>query len=599
MSSVTTPATAGVTDEYVVVDASVVDPVVVSFDDQYVWSFAPRRDGSRSRQGWRVPWPQVLKELLDGTTSVRLSDSVGGLVHFEGQVSFNGNQAPLALRDAHGNALAVDKAGHLTRVFSETGGDVRRDIAEGTARAIADLRDRVGIDAHVSYGCLLGAVRDGHMIGHDSDADLAYLSRWTHPADIVRESFRMERELRTLGWKVIRMSGADLKLLLPVSDGRVVHVDIFGAFHVGDTFYQLGGRSGVLDRAALTPATTVVLEGVELAAPADPEAVLEFLYGPDWRIPDPAFGNVDPQPGLRRLDGWFRGVRTHVVRWNELYRHRGGTVPRKRSSFSLWSAARMERGAAVVDLGSGFGRDSAYFHARGHRVIGVDYSGAALRQTRRRLTRKGDPDPDVRPLPFNDLRAALLAGAELAREPEPPYLYARGLVGCLDLEARTNLWRLSSMSLRRGGALFLEYAATRPGLRRASPPGLVRRVSTRRLVREITASGGRVAHREVGPGLDFFDKPDPHVARLEVRWDPDPTHKENQMSVTSNLGRKLGGFPSWVRDLRPSLQENRRLNRRVAELTDVVTELLVPLADRDEEKARELLASYRETTFAP
>ena len=47
------------------------------------------------------------------------------------------------------------------------------------------------------------------------------------------------------------------------------------------------------------------------------------------------------------------------------------------------------------------------------------------------------------------------------------------------------------------------------------------------------------------------------------------------------------------------MQENRRLNRRVAELTDVVAELLVPLADRDEDKARELLARYRETTLAP
>ena len=44
---------------------------------------------------------------------------------------------------------------------------------------------------------------------------------------------------------------------------------------------------------------------------------------------------------------------------------------------------------------------------------------------------------------------------------------------------------------------------------------------------------------------------------------------------------------------RSAVQENRRLNRRVAELTDVVAELLVPLADRDEEKARELLATYR------
>ena len=158
-----------------------------------------------------------MRDLLDGTTCVRLSDAEGGRVHFESPVAFRGNAAALAFQDAHGHPLAVDKAGHLTRVFSETDDDVRRHIAEGTARAIADLRDRVGIDAHLSYGCLLGAVRDGHMIGHDSDADLAYLSRWTHPADVVRESFRMERELRALGWKVVRMSGADLEALPPAA----------------------------------------------------------------------------------------------------------------------------------------------------------------------------------------------------------------------------------------------------------------------------------------------------------------------------------------------------------------------------------------------
>ena len=55
----------------------------------------------------------------------------------------------------------------------------------------------------------------------------------------------------------------------------------------------------------------------------------------------------------------------------------------------------------------------------------------------------------------------------------------------------------------------------------------------------------------------------------------------------------------WVRDLATSVKENRRLNRRVAELTDVVAELLVPLADRDEEKARELLAATARRRWRP
>lgn len=40
------------------------------------------------------------------------------------------------------------------------------------------------------------------------------------------------------------------------------------------------------------------------------------------------------------------------------------------------------------------------------------------------------------------------------------------------------------------------------------------------------------------------------------------------------------------------IQESRRLNRRLAELTDVVQELLVPVAQRDEAKVREYLDRY-------
>ena len=43
------------------------------------------------------------------------------------------------------------------------------------------------------------------------------------------------------------------------------------------------------------------------------------------------------------------------------------------------------------------------------------------------------------------------------------------------------------------------------------------------------------------------------------------------------------------------MQECRALNLRLAELTDIVTELLLPVAQRDEEKLRELLARYQES----
>ncbi|GAB2456231.1 DUF6752 domain-containing protein [Jatrophihabitans fulvus] len=44
-------------------------------------------------------------------------------------------------------------------------------------------------------------------------------------------------------------------------------------------------------------------------------------------------------------------------------------------------------------------------------------------------------------------------------------------------------------------------------------------------------------------------------------------------------------------------QEIRALHQRVAELTDVVAEVLVPLADRDEERLQRKLAEYARTSF--
>ncbi len=46
-----------------------------------------------------------------------------------------------------------------------------------------------------------------------------------------------------------------------------------------------------------------------------------------------------------------------------------------------------------------------------------------------------------------------------------------------------------------------------------------------------------------------------------------------------------------VKELEAEMQETRQLNRRLAELMDVVEELLVPISQRDEERVRQFLSS--------
>jgi hypothetical protein len=44
-----------------------------------------------------------------------------------------------------------------------------------------------------------------------------------------------------------------------------------------------------------------------------------------------------------------------------------------------------------------------------------------------------------------------------------------------------------------------------------------------------------------------------------------------------------------VAELEQEIQETRKLNQRLSDLIDVVTEILVPVADRDDERMREAL----------
>ncbi|MBS44798.1 MAG: hypothetical protein CMH83_16860 [Nocardioides sp.] len=57
-------------------------------------------------------------------------------------------------------------------------------------------------------------------------------------------------------------------------------------------------------------------------------------------------------------------------------------------------------------------------------------------------------------------------------------------------------------------------------------------------------------------------------------------------------GSSVAELRRRVEELEAEVQESRRLNRRLAELMDVVEELLVPLAQRDEERVRAFLDSH-------
>ncbi|MET3960573.1 SAM-dependent methyltransferase [Marmoricola sp. OAE513] len=603
----------------VAVSTSVSGPVIVEFDGQYVWSFVPSRDGTRSLTGIHTPWPPVLHPFLKGSTQVVLR-SPEDETYFDEEVRFSDDDTRVAVTDKRGNPVSVDKVGHLQRIFDESSGGIKDEILTGTQRALADLKEYGGVEAYLNYGALLGAVRDGKMIGHDSDTDLCYISAYTVPVDIIRESYRVERAMKARGWNLLRMSGGDIKLLLPLSDGRDCHIDVFGAFHINGVFYQFGNRSGQLARESILPLGTIDLEGYEFPVPRDPEAMMAFLYGPNWRTPDPSFRYADPAPGVRRLNGWFRGFRTEMGLWTELYRSPATErIPEGGSPFAAWVNERIEPGSPIADIGCGTGSDAIWFNQQGHPVRAFDFSRIAVRIAKRRLT-KETGSADVRKLILNELRTVLVAGAEFANEEVPYHLYARHLIGCLDENARDYFVRLADVSLRRGTSLFVEFAAHDPSLPEEQHH-LVRRFGVQWFKEELEARGLVVVEEEQGPGTDMFGEPDPLITRMQIRHrttaeieaspnPPRPQDKEADMTQTPPPPAR-GGLRSFVKRilgrghlesvsqrvevLEQEVQENRELHRRIAELTDVVTELLLPLEQADRERIAKRLEGYRES----
>ncbi|MDP9443198.1 MAG: class I SAM-dependent methyltransferase [Actinomycetota bacterium] len=509
-----------VTDAGIVVAGDVDAVLDVLVDGRRVWSFAPSRDTVVDKERRLARWPDALRPFLSGRARVSVREHLSGRVHLERDVRLGHASAPMSVRDADGRPLAVDKSGRLQPTFAERDRSSVATLVGTVDDVLRLLAEDGGVPAFLSFGCLLGAVRSGHLIGHDSDADVSYLSAHTHPVDLALESYHLERLAQRLGWTTRRMSGGDFKVMAPLPDGGQCGIDVFTAFYADGLLHMMPTVRSPVPRRALLPLGTVELAGRRLPAPAAPEALLAATYGEGWRVPDPAFLFSPPSATRRRLTGWFRGERRHRRFWDEFYTGEASAgVPVHPSPFALWVRQREHPPGLVVDVGSGTGRDALWFAGQGFDVVGVDYSGPAVAEAAEQAVRRG-LRASFQTLNLYDLRQVLTCGALLARHPEGRRaLYARFLVHALEDEGRHNLWLLAGMALSRGGRLYLEFRTEQDGTTRHTFGEHFRRLlSADRVVQELESAGAEVEDRLQGRGMARYRDEDPHVCRLVARW---------------------------------------------------------------------------------
>ncbi len=484
----------------------------VLFDGRRVWSFWLERDTRSRLPGLRsIGWPGALRKFLDGHTRLSVTEHVSGLVLFDDEIAFGTSSDRIEVVGRSGAPISLDKSGRISPTFDTRSSE---DVLP-LLRAISTVLDAIasaGIEPFLAYGTLLGAVREKKFLGHDSDADVAYVSASSSPVDVVRESFRLQRAVHERGFRTYRYSGAAFRIDVVEGDGVVRGLDVFAGFIDDGRLYQMGEIGADFRREWIYPLGTCTLEGHSFPSPAVPERWLEAAYGPSWAVPDPAFKFTTSQRTVKQLTGWFRGTSTNRAAWERTYSGNRGRLPTAKPSPVARKAHRTLRdGGTVIDVGAGRGGDSLWLARQGLTVHAYDYVPSAAQAVQDAADRE-QLALGVRMLNLDEWRSVLAEGSRMARVEGPRVMIARHVADATNDFGQESLARFASMSLRGGGRLYLDVWT---GAGRT--PERLRPVPLDRVARLLVEQGARILVTRERPARVGSQRSS--RGRLVAQWD--------------------------------------------------------------------------------
>ncbi len=366
-----------------------------------------------------------MRRYLDGRTRLAVRDSVSHEVLHEEEVSIGTSGERIRLVNLDGIELGVDKSGGA-------GAHLRDPAPRGHRRPAATPRVRcsrslqtAGARPFVAYGTLLGAVREGAVIGHDSDADLGYVSTPPRPVDVIRESFQLQREAGPLGLPTVRYSGAAFKVLVTRGRGVERGLDVFGGFFDDGRLYLMGEVGTDFEREWIYPLGTASLGGADAGARASPSSCSRRCTVRSWRVPDPAFQFSTPAAHQRALDDWFRGLRPTVRYWDRRSRRARSSRP----SVVGWCSpsgpplTRSRPPRRCSTSAPARGPDSLWLARQGIPVAAYDYVTLPLDDPMREVAERAAAARGAHPEPRR-LALVLAEATRLAHTPRPRIVLA-------------------------------------------------------------------------------------------------------------------------------------------------------------------------------
>lgn len=385
-----------------------------------------------------------------------------------------------------------------------------------------DTADALNLALFPFYGTLLGTVREQDFLDRDNDFDTAYISGHSEP-DKVRQEFKeLCHQLLARGYNM-EVERTHTRVNVPNSSHEIVI--FFAWFNADGTFDASYGHHGSSLRHSpqFFEFRQEKLGDVEVAVPSNAEAILEHLYGPEWRTPDPGFEQETPD---RKYDSSYLLATGDVteLHWSQFYRDH---APDRASRFAEFVADLFPSPGAVVEFGCGSGRDGIYFAHRGWTAFSCDRSPEAIARAEQVLQASGGLTASFAAVDAgsaDEVKAYLASHAETIADASPLIVYLRFFLHAIDEDAQTVLLDAVTETITRDFRLCAEFRTVDDrGLTKYHGIHYRRYIDHEQLADQLREQWGfEIEHIEAGQGLSPYDGEDPFLARI-VACRPAPT----------------------------------------------------------------------------